>query len=82
MITRMAILNRLQTKSILLSFDMQLNGNCGLCGATLEDRDHLFFGCRFFRNVCGSVLQLCGWVDGIGVFSIGLLLSFDGQYIC
>ncbi|KAL4317998.1 hypothetical protein GQ457_18G021270 [Hibiscus cannabinus] len=62
---------------LVIRFEKQLNGDCGLCGTTLEDRDHLFLDCSFSRNVWSSVLQLCGWHMDVFNWVTELRLAID-----
>ena len=60
MITWMAILDRLPNMDCLLSWGLIIDGNCKLCQIEPETRDHLFFGCNFFKGIWRTILQLCG----------------------
>ena len=56
----MAILNRLPTMDRLQAWGMEVEGTCVLCKQDMENRNHLFFGCSFSRNIWKGVLELCG----------------------
>ncbi|XP_039032920.1 uncharacterized protein LOC120168183 [Hibiscus syriacus] len=50
LIAWMVILDRLPTKDRLCRFAMVTDSSCGLCGADLESRNHLFMDCLFSRG--------------------------------
>ena len=56
----MAILNRLPTLDRLISWGMEINGICYLCQRELETRDHIFFECRYSKEVWEMILSNCG----------------------
>ncbi|XP_039019758.1 uncharacterized protein LOC120151319 [Hibiscus syriacus] len=56
----MVILDRLPTKDRLARFGLLVDNVCGLCGAGMESRDHLFDDCSFARGVWGAVLNAHG----------------------
>ncbi|KAL4361754.1 hypothetical protein GQ457_04G001430 [Hibiscus cannabinus] len=60
MITWMTILNRLPTRDRLLRMEIVEDSMCELCGNVVESRCHLFFECRFSREIWENVLKLCG----------------------
>ena len=60
MIAWMALLNRLPTLDRLAAWGLVVSGTCRLCQETMETRDHLFFRCRYSKEVWKAVLQLCG----------------------
>ncbi|XP_039028242.1 uncharacterized protein LOC120162129 isoform X1 [Hibiscus syriacus] len=59
LISRMAILDWLLTKSRLLSFGLAIDGERDLCMKESETREHLFFECEVFRLIWSSILALC-----------------------
>ncbi|XP_039070407.1 uncharacterized protein LOC120217317 [Hibiscus syriacus] len=60
LISWMVILDRLPTKDRLARFGLLVDNVCGLCGAGMESRDHLFADCSFARGVWGAVLNAHG----------------------
>lgn len=55
----LAVQNRLSTQQRLLSWGFINTMKCGLCGANVEDMDHLFFLCSFSKSVWAEVKRLC-----------------------
>lgn len=46
-ITWLAVNDRLRTKDKLLSFGMNIDSNCLLCGEAAETSEHLFYRCKY-----------------------------------
>ncbi|KAE8668043.1 hypothetical protein F3Y22_tig00112349pilonHSYRG00146 [Hibiscus syriacus] len=69
------LLDRLPTKSRLLSFDINIDGMCVLCLNEIESMDHLFY-CGYSTGVWGNILLACNvksklWFGGMS--SVGLV---------
>lgn len=52
--------DRLPTKEYVHKFDVVLNVTCVLCGIDLENLEHLFFKCRYSREVVHQVMGKMG----------------------
>ncbi|XP_074299330.1 uncharacterized protein LOC141630402 [Silene latifolia] len=52
--------NSLHTNSRLLSFGMDVDGQCVLCGLAEESQQHLFFACAYSRRFLQSVMECTG----------------------
>ena len=53
------MLNRLPTLDRLAAWGLNVAGTCKLCLADMETRDHLFFKCKFSREVWEIIMQMC-----------------------
>ncbi|KAL4285322.1 hypothetical protein GQ457_16G023210 [Hibiscus cannabinus] len=64
----MAILSRLPTLDMMQMMGISIASCCVLCRSDQETRNHLFVECSYSKQVCGTVLDLCGLTRG----SLGL----------
>ena len=71
-ISWMAILNRLPTKDRLISWGMEVNGDCCLCQGGMESRDHMFFECNYSKELWKSILHCCGLNREVGTWNAEL----------
>ena len=59
-VTWLAMLARLPTRDILLSWGLKVPGSCVLCDDGTESHDHLFFNCSFavgiWSKYCGRFI--------------------------
>ncbi|XP_020258830.1 uncharacterized protein LOC109835258 [Asparagus officinalis] len=57
-ISWLAVLNKLLTKDRLMKRGLIIDGSCCLCsGAELENRNHLFFSCKFSSEVWNGIMS-------------------------
>ena len=59
-ISWLAVLNRLPTKERIKAWGLEVDDKCVMCRNAEETRDHVFFGCTFFKKIWNEVLALCG----------------------
>ncbi|KAL4309145.1 hypothetical protein GQ457_01G033170 [Hibiscus cannabinus] len=55
----MAVLNRLPTLDRLRRMGLSEDDRCILCGDGQEDRDHIFAGCYYSKQIWVSLLHSC-----------------------
>ncbi|XP_020872075.1 uncharacterized protein LOC110226010 [Arabidopsis lyrata subsp. lyrata] len=56
-ITWLAMHNRLATGDRMMKWNQQPNTACVLCQAPMETRNHLFFHCRYSKQVWGKLMK-------------------------
>ena len=56
----LVIHDKLNTQDKLLKWDLINSISCVLCRASVEDRNHMFFGCQFIVGIWMRILRLCG----------------------
>ena len=56
----LAIQDRLATQDKILKWGLTNFVSCVFCQASVEDRNHLFFGCQFTAGIWLRILKLCG----------------------
>ena len=54
------IQDRLTTQDKLLKWGLKNSISCVFCRASVEDRNHLFFGCQFTAGIWKRILRFCG----------------------
>ena len=52
--------DRLTTQDKLLKWGLKNSISCVFCRASVEDRNHLFFGCQFTAGIWKRILRFCG----------------------
>ncbi|XP_074274057.1 uncharacterized protein LOC141597488 [Silene latifolia] len=55
-----------KTKTKLISYGVDIDASCWLCGQAPEDLDHLFFGCVYSFRVVQHLQQKTGLVLPVG----------------
>ena len=55
-----AIQDRLANQDKLLKRGLTNSVSCVFCRASVEDRNHLFFGCHFTTGIWLRILRMCG----------------------
>ncbi|XP_074265665.1 uncharacterized protein LOC141588109 [Silene latifolia] len=55
-----------KTKTKLISYGMDIDASCWLCGQVPEDLDHLFFGCVYSGRILQHLQQTTGLVLPVG----------------
>lgn len=53
----LATLNRLSTGDMIMKWNSQLPSSCVFCNDSLENRDHLFFQCKYSDEVWKGLTQ-------------------------
>ena len=56
----MTIQDRLTTQDKLLKWGLKNSISCVFCRASVEDRNHLYFGCQFTAGIWKRILRFCG----------------------
>ncbi|KAL9683684.1 hypothetical protein QQ045_015512 [Rhodiola kirilowii] len=52
--------DKLLTRDKLRHMGLEVDAICPLCGAELETKDHLFFGCNFSRSILNKTMNFLG----------------------
>ena len=55
-----AIQDRLANQDKLLKWGLTNSVSCVFCRASVEDKNHLFFGCHFTTGIWLRILRMCG----------------------
>ncbi|XP_056697341.1 uncharacterized protein [Spinacia oleracea] len=61
----LAVQNRLATKDRLISWQLNIDGTCGLCQLEIESLAHLFFSCSYSKDIWRQVLIQLGVSRGV-----------------
>ena len=69
LISWMAILNRLPTMDRLALWGVNVRETCSLCLEELETRDHIFFGCKYSKEIWKRILLLCELKREVGTWT-------------
>ena len=56
----LVIQDRLDTQEKLIKWGLINSMSCVFCRASIEDRNHLFFSCKFTAGIWRRILRLCG----------------------
>ncbi|XP_039007790.1 uncharacterized protein LOC120135602 [Hibiscus syriacus] len=72
MVAWMVVLDRLPTRSRLISFGLNVESLCLLCNRGEETRGHLFFQCEFSSRLWFVSLSACGFRRSVLIWGLEL----------